>query len=63
MMAYCAWCGNWKQVYAWKECIEIDYDGAELHAPICKDCYEFVTGTCPELNTVKEEPLIFRERT
>lgn len=50
MKAECAWCGKWKEVHAWQECVEQDYDGGEVHAPICKDCYEFVTGTCPELN-------------
>jgi len=59
-MDYCAWCGKWKEVHAWRECIGQDYDGGEIHAPICRDCYEFVTGTCPELNTIEEEePLTF----
>lgn len=39
MKAECAWCGKWKEVYAWKESVAQDYDGAEVHAPICKDCY------------------------
>jgi len=50
------------KVYAWKECVEIDYDGGELHAPICKDCYEFVTGTCPELNAMEEESFVQGEK-
>ena len=55
MMAECAWCGEWKEVYAWKEAVDIDKNGGEVHAPICKDCYEFVTGTCPELNILEEK--------
>ena len=62
MMAVCAWCGKGMRAHAWKECVEVDYDGGELHAPICKDCYELVTGTCPELSAMEEEPLTFRER-
>ena len=52
MMDYCAWCGKWREVYAWKKCIDQDDKGNEIHAPICEDCYEFVT--CP---IEEEEPL------
>ena len=39
MKEECAWCGEVKEVYGWKESIDQDKKGNEIHAPICKDCF------------------------
>ncbi len=42
--AICEWCGKWKKGYAWRECVDQDDKGNELHDAMCKECYYAIWG-------------------